>query len=515
MFKKRIRAWGIEKNMKEDEVVEAMQLKAARDAAGKPATEIVIRGRVVDLDRIWSYLERKLGLRHRRWDDAGSGPRTGASPHWKPSGNVVCRTPPPSPILRPAPELYRLEIALGSVRACLKAYATAPHGAILDPRLVQVPQTATPPDSDSASSSPAPIGVHDGPRMHHLLDEFTWLQTAMDIRRPVAAVVRILNARLDQLAAVVAKKATEGVEGDNARLGADSPECIFHLIETCQYNFAGYPMLEAVMYRHIGDLLRVSRGPNHPVSVVWGQLSEARRAGDRDLTRVLGRMTELLRDELLKSETEDELSATARRARDEDMAGFAMNNVIRLRFHDGHTLDSLGRLYAGWVADARARGYWREDSFWPTSMRCRVVMMGAEQRLALGADPWAVRADVDAVTQDPLYVRHLAHLPAVRAALARVRGRAAWHCGDLAAAEQLLRESLRDARSLHTRTDAEMEALHALRDVYAGAGRTDDAASTVLEIRALMARLGLASGDTDDALPHMTSPCRSLPLDKS
>lgn len=62
MFKKRIRAWDIDKKLKEDDVLEAMRLKAQRDAAGKPS-ELITRGRVVNFDRIWRYIKRKPQLR--------------------------------------------------------------------------------------------------------------------------------------------------------------------------------------------------------------------------------------------------------------------------------------------------------------------------------------------------------------------------------------------------------------------------------------------------------------------
>lgn len=503
MFKKRIRAWGIDKKLKEDDVLEAMRLKAQRDAAGKPS-ELIIRGRVVGFERIWRYIERKPELRSIRWDkDIG---RTAGK---KSSGHVVCRTPtssPPPMFIRSPPEYCRLEVALNGVRATIR---------LCTPTVTANPNSG----KQQLPLDNSPVGVGGGsaqqpaqqqqqqqrresqsPKMYRLLDEFTWLQTALDIGRPTAAIFQILNARLDQLVTV---------------MKANSPEFIFHLLEICQFKFAGYAQLDRLLYRHIEELLVAVHGRNHPMAVSWAQIVDAilvsssssggsgsgSGAGSTSsssssnsdnnsntnayyLTGVLGRITELLRDELAA-------------LGEDDMAGFAMNNVLRLRFHDGHTFDSLELLYRGWAAANPRPAWWRwrtppagliygdgdgdgsnsdshsdndttsngnsysstayagadadsskngspevssrksesEDSddgcssYWPARIDSFMHMIHCEMELAAGR-PDAAAACLRRVERSPAFHAHLASSPEVQASLAKLQGQVAWQRGE-------------------------------------------------------------------------------------
>ncbi len=505
MFKKRIRAWGIDKKLKEDDVLEAMSLKDERDEAGLP-TEIVIRGRVVSFERIWRYIERKPDLRSRK--------RDGTSLTRKRSGNVICRTPSPgsptSMFIRSPPQFCRLEVALNGVRTTVKLCVSGAD-----------PYTRRP---------PSPLGS-DGPRMHRLLDEYTWLQTALDIGRPASVIFEILNVKLDQLVAV---------------LKTGSPEFIFHLLEICMFRFDGqYAQLDRVLYRHIEELLTATHGRSHPMTVSWGQIVDP-RPGGQDRECFLGRITELLRDELA--------------AHDEDMAGFAMNNVLRLRFHEGHTLDSLERLYYGWAAShsksnsssssssssssddegssgssngggggggGGGDGWWRDDGsgYWPARIRNSSLIMRCQAALAAGRAAEAARALDEADAQEPFRRLVAPSSPEIRATLAKLRGQVAWRLGDVAAAERHLRAAAETARPLRTRSDIEIDALQTLHDVYreqaaavgeAGAvadGQEDEdedvdscLARVTGELLTLQHRLGLADGQL--VRMHMTSPCR-------
>ncbi|KAK1757156.1 hypothetical protein QBC47DRAFT_175820 [Echria macrotheca] len=87
MYKTRIKSWGLDKNFKESEVVELFRLRRERDRLGKP-TEYMIRGRVVDWERVNSYVKRK-GLDIAGQLDASS---SGYSPSAR---EISCRTPSP------------------------------------------------------------------------------------------------------------------------------------------------------------------------------------------------------------------------------------------------------------------------------------------------------------------------------------------------------------------------------------------------------------------------------------
>ncbi|KAK7755860.1 Nitrilase [Diatrype stigma] len=509
MFKKRIRAWGIDKKLKEDDVLEAMFLKAQRDAAGKPS-ELIIRGRVVGFERIWRYIERKPELRSIKWD-RGRGRAAGK----KSSGHVICRTPassPPPMFIRSPPEYCRLEVALNGVRATIRL--CVPSAAELNEGKKQpLNNILAGGDSGNARQSAqkqqqqqgCQKKSHSSPRMYQLLDEFTWLQTALDIGRPTAAIFQILNARLDQLVTV---------------MKANSPEFIFHLLEICQFKFAGYAQLDRLLYRHIEELLIAVHGRNHPMAVSWAQIVDAIIASNGSsssssssdgssgegagsssssnsdnhhnnsnayyLTGVLGRITELLRDELAA-------------LGEDDMAGFALNNMLRLRFHDGHTFDSLELLYRGWAAARPRPAWWRwgtppglicgdddnsasdsdsnrgsnsdngtttnpsrysdaansagssqddayggdgrsgkgnsEDSenscssYWPARIESIMHMIHCEMELAANR-PDAAAACLRRVERSPAFHAHLASSPEVQASLAKLQGQVAWQHGE-------------------------------------------------------------------------------------
>lgn len=472
MFKKRIRAWGIDKKLKEDDVLEAMRLKAQRDAVGKPS-ELIIRGRVVDFDRIWRYIERRPELRSLKWERGRAR---------ESSGHVVCRTPSPSPpppvFIRSPPEYCRLEVALNGVRATIRLCAprTGPCGNQLPLDSIVDRRSG---DQPSASITP---------RMYRLLDEFTWLQTALDIGRPTAAIFQILNARLDQLVAA---------------MKANSPEFIFHLLEICQFKFNGYAQLDRTLYRHIEELLVAVHGRHHPMTMSWAHIVDPRFGGGSDLTGVLGRVTELLRDELAALD-------------EEDMAGFAMNNVLRLRFHEGHTFDSLERLYRGWAAQPPNRAWWAgEARYWPARIESAMLMIRCEAQLAAGQCA-AARHSLRQVESSAPFRRHLASAPETQATLAKLRGQVAWRAdGDVAVAEEHLWAAVRIARTLRTRTDIEIDVLQTLHDMYSrvgesggGCGSGSEGLETATrDILYLQRKLGLKDGRL--LRLNISSPCRN------
>lgn len=87
MYKTRIKAWGLDKNFKESEVVELFRLRREREKLGKPTT-YRIRGREIDWDRVNSYVKRK-GLDIARLLEADR-PHSPAV-----AREITCRTPSP------------------------------------------------------------------------------------------------------------------------------------------------------------------------------------------------------------------------------------------------------------------------------------------------------------------------------------------------------------------------------------------------------------------------------------
>ncbi|KAK1992757.1 hypothetical protein LX36DRAFT_752801 [Colletotrichum falcatum] len=91
MFKTRIKSWGLDKKLKEAEVLRMLRLKRERDAAGKKS-RFSIRDQEVDWERVAHYLSRRPDLRNesRNLHQDSMAARL----------DVVCRTPSPGPSAR-------------------------------------------------------------------------------------------------------------------------------------------------------------------------------------------------------------------------------------------------------------------------------------------------------------------------------------------------------------------------------------------------------------------------------
>lgn len=87
MYKTRIKAWGLDKNFKESEVVELFRLRREREKLGKPTT-YKIRDREVNWDRVNSYVKRKrLDIARLLEADRPHSPAV--------AREITCRTPSP------------------------------------------------------------------------------------------------------------------------------------------------------------------------------------------------------------------------------------------------------------------------------------------------------------------------------------------------------------------------------------------------------------------------------------
>lgn len=103
MYKRRLQAWGYQKNCKEKEVLAILTAKKQRDAVHKPS-EFLVRAEKVDMDRVHRYLERRPDLLRRIDSSSIPGHLLALS--------VVARTPPPCTGLRTEEYLHVREQAL-------------------------------------------------------------------------------------------------------------------------------------------------------------------------------------------------------------------------------------------------------------------------------------------------------------------------------------------------------------------------------------------------------------------
>lgn len=97
MFKSRIRAWGLDKKNKSREVHEILRQQARRRSVGKQ-TIFILRGRPVDMAAVERYAKRK-GL------SIDEEPPSSGRPTLK--QDLICFTPPPTPIFLDAPKSLR------------------------------------------------------------------------------------------------------------------------------------------------------------------------------------------------------------------------------------------------------------------------------------------------------------------------------------------------------------------------------------------------------------------------
>ncbi|KAE8448607.1 hypothetical protein EG329_009032 [Mollisiaceae sp. DMI_Dod_QoI] len=92
MYKDRIKKWGLDKNNKEHEMLAIVRKKTERDAIGKQ-TKFRLRGRIVTMDQVLHYLNRKEKFKNR------------GSPFPSTPSDLSCRTPSPALVLQPCNEV--------------------------------------------------------------------------------------------------------------------------------------------------------------------------------------------------------------------------------------------------------------------------------------------------------------------------------------------------------------------------------------------------------------------------
>ncbi|KAI1091162.1 Clr5 domain-containing protein [Rostrohypoxylon terebratum] len=233
MYKKRIKAWGFDKKLKEHEVVELLRQKAERDSAGK-ASVFFIRGRQVDFERIRRYVESKPNLLSKL---EGVYEK-------RPSGIVVCRTPSPVPIaLSSPPDVRKLEEIMTLLRDYMGACATGPQS-----RWVLTPE-------GYATRNSAPSVLRDSrSSMIGAWDEIASLHLSMERTSSPMEMFQVLDSSLNRL-----KDAMKD----------EIPEFIIMLLYLLRFTWPGHPLLLRMFRMHVGELASMVLGQKHPLTLIW------------------------------------------------------------------------------------------------------------------------------------------------------------------------------------------------------------------------------------------------------
>ncbi|KAI1457932.1 Clr5 domain-containing protein [Annulohypoxylon moriforme] len=275
MYKKRIKAWGFDKKLKEHEVVELLRQKADRDTAGK-ASIFFIRGRQVDFEKIRRYVEGKPDILSKL-----------EYPYEKrPSGVVVCRTPSPVPIALPSPpDVRKLEEIMTVLRDYLGACATGPQSRWILTSEGYATRNSAP--SVLSSSRSSMIGAWDELASLHLSMERTSSPTEM---------FEVLDSSLNRL-----KDAMKD----------EIPEFIIMLLYLLRFTWPGHPLLLRMFQLHVGELSSLVLGIKHPLTLIWKDAVTLEEGFDNIVEEIL----RVLYQELISYlGPEDDVVELARRA---------------------------------------------------------------------------------------------------------------------------------------------------------------------------------------------------------
>ncbi|KAI0975519.1 Clr5 domain-containing protein [Xylaria arbuscula] len=260
MYKKRIRAWHFSKKLEEDDVLEVLQQKLEKKAAGESSHNLVIRGRVVRNQRLRRFLERRPDVLARLQAHPGS-----AAPIGSPSSYDV---PTDIPRVRSlSPESRNMERTLSAVRDYVRSplWMVADSGdayrnvEIIDPRALR---------SD----------------MLQAVDEFYWLQSSIDNNKQPKVIFQLVNSTLNRL---------------SSAMRAELPDFFFQMLEILQHPWSNHTELSHIFRRHVAELAVVHLGRNHPMSILWIHL--LREDNDENSNRIFQDVMELLLQELLMS----------------------------------------------------------------------------------------------------------------------------------------------------------------------------------------------------------------------
>ncbi|GAW21297.1 hypothetical protein ANO14919_108160 [Xylariales sp. No.14919] len=317
MYKKRIRAWHFSKKLEEDDVLEVLQQKLEKKAAGESSHSLVIRGRVVRNQRLRRFLERRPDVLARLQALPDSGEFIGSSP--TPSYAPVEMEIPK--IISLSPESRDMEQTLSAVRDYVRSPLWIADGGDT-PRRVEVI------DLRAARTN-----------MLQAVDEFYWLQSSIDNKRPPKVIFQLLNSTLNRL---------------NGAIRAEQPDFFFQMIEMLEHPWSSHPELSQIFRRHVAELAVVHLGRNHPMSILWIHLL---RESDGGSNRISNNVLELLVSELLRYKgPQDHLTCAA------------LDYLLRFLIHTQGAFASYKR-FRRWLDEYPG---WDDEKKWSSRVRSKL-----------------------------------------------------------------------------------------------------------------------------------------------
>ncbi|KAI1820457.1 Clr5 domain-containing protein [Xylaria intraflava] len=313
MYKKRIRTWHFTKKLEEDAVLEVLQQKLQKKAAG----EISIRGRVVRNQRLRRFLERRPDVLARLQIQMGSP----SSP---------CEVPAEVPRVRSlSPEFRNMENTMTAVRDYIRGCAFGP-----DALWIWTPGGYT--------SRRGGITDFRASRLDMLraIDEFYYLQAAIDNEKPSREIFRLLNSTLNRLSGAIR---------------TELPDFFFQMIEVLQHTWSNHSELSDIFRRHVAELAVVHLGRNHPMSILW--IHMLREQQDGYSVGVSRNVLDMLLQELVMS-----IGAQ------DHLTGVALDYLLRYIIHTQGPFVAWKR-FKTWLATYPR---WDEPSSWSKAVQSRL-----------------------------------------------------------------------------------------------------------------------------------------------
>ncbi|KAI0843597.1 hypothetical protein F5Y06DRAFT_291512 [Hypoxylon sp. FL0890] len=437
MYKKRIKAWGFEKKLKEDEVLEILRRKSERDTAGK-TSKFFIRGRNVDFEKVQRYVENKPGLLFKL-----EGPNEGTS-----SGAVVCRTPSPSPVMPIAlpspPDVRKLEEIMTVLRDYTGACATGSQ-----PRWVLTPD-------GYATRSSALSGLDDSrSSMIGAWDELASLHLSMERTSSPAEMFQVLDSSLNKL-----KDAMKD----------ELPEFVIMMVYLLRFTWPGHPLLLRMFRKHVAELSSLVLGIKHPLTIIWKDAINLEAGFDEIVEGILRALFEELTTYL---GPEDDVVELARRA-----WRFAPNSL--------KGMVEVMRLYQDWLIS---------HPHWPNSMLrsflVQVRLMIANLNEITPRDQLIeAHATIQTILDAQGTAGQFPITPEEACSLANSGGSISWRLGDLVEAKRGFSTAVQIARHDHLSPRIEIICLQNLKMVYKTMGKRAELTGIIKELQALESRTG-------------------------
>jgi hypothetical protein len=264
MYKSRIKAWGLDKKMKSNEVRAVVRMRRKRLAAGKDSA-FRIRGQVLDFDKVKYYLKRK-GL---TLDDVPSEPNS-------PVPGIECYTPEPQP---QEPSCLTMDNALA-------AWNGRHMFRIPSPRLISSPDSLRTPEQLFRDIRTYIAGIFASPRWAY----HSWRKDLVDVTRSISLqeqlrpkphwlqfiswAALLFNAGGAANAVKAGQHLQQAFIQVEDLIRAEVPSLMYHLLGLLDESDAYYkkPEIVRIFLNHIHSLASVFLGMRHPIASITKQL---------------------------------------------------------------------------------------------------------------------------------------------------------------------------------------------------------------------------------------------------